>query len=50
LDRVDPDSLKPSSSAKILIDSDYIMAATGVLSRKYKEAALKLLKNSLTEE
>ena len=50
LDRVDPDSLKPSSAAKILIDSDYIMAATGVLSRKYKEAALKLLKNSLTEE
>jgi hypothetical protein len=28
---------------------DYIMTATGVLARKYKEAALKLLKNSLKD-
>jgi len=39
--------LLPGSHAKILIDNDYIMASLGVLSLKYKEAAVKLLENSL---
>lgn len=39
--------LLPNSDAKILIDNHYIMASLGVMSKKYPEAALKLLKNSL---
>ncbi len=41
------DKLFPTNEAKILIDNDYIMASLGVLSKKYKEAALALLKQSL---
>ncbi|WP_432665374.1 GlmL-related ornithine degradation protein [Wukongibacter baidiensis] len=41
------DKLLPTKEAKILIDNDYIMASLGVLSKKYKEAALALLKQSL---
>ncbi|WIF94389.1 GlmL-related ornithine degradation protein [Caminicella sporogenes] len=41
------DKLLPNKEAKILIDNDYIMASLGVLSKKYKEASLKLLKESL---
>ena len=33
-----------------LIDNDYIMASLGVMSKKYPEQALELLKNSLKEE
>lgn len=38
--------LLPSENIQILIDNDYIMASLGVMSMKYKEVALKLLKNS----
>lgn len=41
------DKLFPTKEARILIDNDYIMASLGVLSKKYKEAALALLKQSL---
>ena len=33
--------------ARLLFDSDYIMASLGVLGKKYPEAALKLMKRSL---
>ncbi|OQB20504.1 MAG: hypothetical protein BWY11_02344 [Firmicutes bacterium ADurb.Bin182] len=39
--------LFPKKDSKVLIDNDYIMASLGVLSKKYPEAALKLLKRSL---
>ena len=39
--------LTPGEHAKILVDNDYIMASLGVLSLKYKEAAIKLLEQSL---
>ncbi len=39
--------LYPPKGSKILIDRDYIMASCGVLSKKYPEIALKLLKKSL---
>lgn len=39
--------LFPGTAAKILVDNDYIMASLGVLSRKYPEAAVKLLEQSL---
>lgn len=42
--------LLPNSEAKILIDNHYIMASLGVMSKKYPEIALELLKNSLREE
>lgn len=41
------DKLLPNKEAEILIDNDYIMASLGVLSKKYDEAALHLLKQSL---
>ncbi len=39
--------LLPKDTAKILLDSDYIMASLGVLSKKYKEQSIELLKRSL---
>jgi len=42
--------LLPNSTAEILLDNDYIMASIGVLSTKYEEAALKLLKKSFGKE
>jgi len=39
--------LFPGEGAKILVDNDYIMASLGVLSKRYKEAAVKLLEKSL---
>lgn len=39
--------LFPGEHAEILIDNDYIMASLGVLSKKYKLAAVKLLEKSL---
>lgn len=39
--------LLPPSDAKIFIDRDYIMASLGVMSKKYPEIALSLLKKSL---
>lgn len=42
--------LLPNAEAKILIDNDYIMASLGVMSKKYPDTALKLLKNSIKGE
>ncbi|MFZ5351372.1 MAG: GlmL-related ornithine degradation protein [Bacillota bacterium] len=42
--------LFPKSDAKILIDNHYIMASLGVLSKRYPEAALRLMKESLAYE
>ncbi|ACL70854.1 GlmL-related ornithine degradation protein [Halothermothrix orenii] len=39
--------LFPPEDAKILIDRNYIMAAMGILSEKYPDKALRLLKESL---
>lgn len=47
LDKTDNIILKPKPSSEILIDNHYIMATLGVLSKKYPEAALKLLNQSL---
>ncbi|QIB26509.1 GlmL-related ornithine degradation protein [Caloranaerobacter azorensis] len=41
------DELLPTKEARILIDNNYIMASLGVLSKKYPDAAIKLLKESL---
>lgn len=40
-------NLYPTKEAKILVDNQYIMASLGVLSKRYSEAALQLLKRSL---
>lgn len=45
-----PTKLMPRNSVKILKDNDYIMASVGVLSLRYPEVALKLLKKSLRIE
>ncbi|MCQ1529767.1 GlmL-related ornithine degradation protein [Lutispora saccharofermentans] len=39
--------LYPGNDAQVLIDNHYIFASLGVLSKKYPEDALKLMKNSL---
>lgn len=39
--------LFPTQHAEILIDNDYIMASLGVLSKKHREGAKKLLEKSL---
>lgn len=39
--------LFPTEHAKILVDNEYIMASLGVLSKKYRGAAIKLLEQSL---
>ncbi|MGN0658205.1 MAG: GlmL-related ornithine degradation protein [Emergencia sp.] len=39
--------LFPTEHARILVDNDYIMASLGVLSKRYREAAVKLLEKSL---
>ncbi len=41
------EELYPSINAKVLIDNDYIFASLGVLSKKYPEDALLLMKQSL---
>jgi uncharacterized protein (TIGR01319 family) len=40
-------TMLPKSSAKVLLDKNYIMACAGVLSKENKEAAICLLKDSL---
>ena len=40
-------NLYPGQHAKVLVDNDYIMASLGVLSRRHKEAAIKLMEKSL---
>lgn len=42
--------LLPSTVTTILIDNHYIMASLGVMSKKYPEEALILLKDSLEED
>lgn len=39
--------LYPTKAANILIDEDYILSSLGVLSKSYREDALKLMKKSL---
>ena len=39
--------LFPTEHAQILVDNDYIMASLGVLSKRYREAAIRLLEKSL---
>lgn len=39
--------LLPTKEAKVVIDNHYIMASLGVMSKKYPEEALRLLKDSL---
>ena len=39
--------LLPKDNVKYLVDKDYIMASLGVMSKKYPNNALKLLKNTL---
>ena len=39
--------LFPTEHAKILVDNDYIMASLGVLSKNYRDAAIKLMEQSL---
>ena len=39
--------LFPTEAAEILVDNDYIMASIGVISKRYREAAIKLLEKSL---
>jgi len=39
--------LYPTSAAKVLIDEDYILSSLGVLSKSYREDALRLMKKSL---
>ncbi len=40
-------NLYPGQHTKILVDHDYIMASLGVLSKKYKNSAIKLMEKSL---
>lgn len=42
--------LFPTREAEILVDSHYIMASLGVLSKRYPEAALRLMKESFKAE
>ncbi|WP_330548340.1 GlmL-related ornithine degradation protein [Aminipila luticellarii] len=39
--------LFPSEHAEILVDNEYIMASLGVLSKRYREAAIRLLEKTL---
>lgn len=39
--------LFPTKAAKVLIDEDYILSSLGVLSKSYRDDALKLMKKSL---
>lgn len=41
--------LYPGIEAQVLIDNHYIFASLGVLSKKYPDDALKLMKNSLND-
>lgn len=41
------ENLYPQNGASVLIDNLYLMASLGVLSKRYKEAAVSLLKQSL---
>ncbi len=42
--------LIPGEAAEILVDNEYVMASLGVLSMRYKDAAIKLLEQSLEIE
>jgi len=47
LERDNKDKLNPRKDAEILIDEKYIMASLGVLSKKYPEFAIGLLKKNI---
>ena len=47
LHKQDITKLMPSKDTEVLVDNDYIMASLGVLSIKYPNQALVLLRNSL---
>ncbi len=40
--------LMPTIDAKVLIDQDYILASMGVMGKRYPEAALRLIKKSMS--
>jgi hypothetical protein len=40
-------NLFPGKGSKILIDNNYIMASLGVMSIKYRDASIKLMKESM---
>lgn len=42
--------LFPDENARILVDRDYILSSLGVLSRRYREDAVRLMQNSLDFE
>jgi uncharacterized protein (TIGR01319 family) len=46
----DPTLLAPKAEAKVLLDHNYIMAAAGVLARRYPEAATRLMLDSMALE
>lgn len=48
-DEEDPESLKPRACT-VLVDRNYIIAAMGLLSEHYPDAALTILKEELTNE
>ncbi len=48
--RKNPTKLVPNKNVQIYKDHDYIMASVGVLSLKYPEVAVQLLKQSLRIE
>ena len=48
-DEEDPSSLKPRS-CDVLVDRNYIIAAMGLLSQYYPDAALTILKEELVKD
>jgi uncharacterized protein (TIGR01319 family) len=42
--------LSPPADAQVLVDNDYIFASLGVLSKRYPEAAVELMKKSINHE
>lgn len=47
VDKAQGNLLLPNKDSRILIDKKYIMASLGVMAKKYPEASLKLLKDTL---
>lgn len=48
IDEAPPEKLYPTSSAGVMIDHNYIMASCGVMTRAYSEAAMQLMRASLS--
>ena len=47
LRQVDPTRLYPPDDLRVMMDKDYLMAASGVISAHYPQAAVRLMLNSL---